>query len=272
MLRVSCGALGQATSVSPPKYRVFPVKNAGITKEAYDDFSGDYDRFVNWEERLSAEMPFLLEKLQSAAPQEDRPVRVLDAACGTGMHAITLAKTGMRVSGTDLSPEMIRTAKENALTAQSKAEFKAAGFGTLAEAFASSSSYPFDGIICLGNSLPHLLSGKAILDTLADMANCLRPGGLLLLQNRNFDAVMAEKNRWLGTQSQVKGSHEWLFLRFYDFDPDGLITFNIIRLHKDGSGPWVQRESAARLFPLPQEILLPLLKKGGFTKFPALGK
>ena len=190
------------------------------------------------------------------------------------MHAIALAKTGMRVFGTDLSPEMIRVAKENARATQSRAEFKAAGFGALAEAFADSSpsAYPFDSIICLGNSLPHLLSGKTILDTLVDMANCLRPGGLLLLQNRNFDAVMAEKNRWLGTQSQVEGSHEWLFLRFYDFDSDGLITFNIIRLHKDGSGPWVQQESSARLFPLTQEILLPLLEKGGFHQISCFGQ
>ena len=243
-----------------------------MTKEAYDDFSGDYDRFVNWEERLSAEMPFLLKKLHMAVPEEDRPVCVLDAACGTGMHAIALAKTGIRVFGTDLSPEMIRTAEENARAAQSNAEFKAAGFGALAEAFAGSSSFPFDSIICLGNSLPHLLSGEEILDALADMANCLRPRGLLLLQNRNFDAVMAEKNRWLGTQSQMEGSREWLFLRFYDFDPDGLITFNIIRLHKDGSGPWAQRESAARLFPLTQEILLPLLEKGGFHQISCFGQ
>jgi len=245
-----------------------------MKKEAYDDFSEDYDRFVNWEERLSAEMPFLLEKLRTAAPEGEWPTRVLDAACGTGMHAIALAKTGMRVFGTDLSPGMIRVAKENAHTAQSNAEFKAAGFGALAESFSGSSPYPypFDVIICLGNSLPHLLSGEAILDALADMGKCLRPGGLLLLQNRNFDAVMAEKNRWLGTQSQVEGSHEWLFLRFYDFDPDGLITFNIIRLHKDGSGPWTQHESATRLFPLKQENLLPLLERAGFHQISCFGQ
>jgi hypothetical protein len=38
-----------------------------MKKEAYDDFSGDYDRFVNWEERLSAEIPFLLKILRSTA-------------------------------------------------------------------------------------------------------------------------------------------------------------------------------------------------------------
>lgn len=243
-----------------------------MKKEAYDDFSGDYDRFVNWEERLSAEMPFLLEKLQSPVPENGRSARILDAACGTGMHAIALAKTGCYVSGADISKEMIRAAKNNARAARLDVDFKTAGFGALTEAFGSSSTYPFDAIICLGNSLPHLLSEEAILDALTDMAKCLRPGGYLLLQNRNFDAVMAEKNRWLGTQSHVEGTNEWLFLRFYDFDPDGLITFNIIRLFRDGIGPWKKNISTTRLFPLKQDVLLPLLEKAGFHQISCSGK
>ncbi len=243
-----------------------------MIKEAYDDFSGDYDRFVNWEERLLVEMPFLLEKLQPAAPGESRLVRVLDAACGTGMHAIALTKEGLYVSGADISEEMIRKAKENARTAQLDVEFKASRFGTLTKAFVGSSAFPFDAVICLGNSLPHLLSQEAILDALVDMVKCLRPGGLLLLQNRNFDAVMVEKNRWLGTQSHRESTHEWLFLRFYDFDPDGLITFNVIRLHKNGSEPWTQQESVTRLFPLKKDDLLPLLKKAGFHQISCFGQ
>ena len=149
-----------------------------MKKEAYDEFSGDYDRFVSWEERLSAEMPFLLEKLQSTAPEKSQPARVLDAACGTGMHAIALAKVNNQVSGADISTEMIRVAKENALSSQLDIEFKTAGFGALAEAFGSSSSYPFDSIICLGNSLPHLLSPEAVLDALTDIWQnaCARAG------------------------------------------------------------------------------------------------
>lgn len=243
-----------------------------MSKQAYDDFSADYDRFVNWEERLPVEMPFILEKLRTAALEEDRPIRVLDAACGTGMHAIALAKAGMRVSGADLSAEMIRVAKTNARAAQSSVEFKTAGFGVLAETFAGSSSFPYDAVICLGNSLPHLLSPESIMDTLADMAKCLGPGGLLLLQNRNFDAVMAEKDRWLGTQSHVEGNQEWLFLRFYDFDSDGLITFNIIRLHRVDDGEWKEQRSATRLFPLRQELLLDLLDKAGLNQISCFGK
>ncbi|MGQ9804240.1 MAG: hypothetical protein ACUVSH_10470 [Anaerolineae bacterium] len=49
----------------------------------YDDFSADYDRFVDWPGRLAAEVPFIVQRLQRVGAR-----RVLDAACGTGMHAV----------------------------------------------------------------------------------------------------------------------------------------------------------------------------------------
>jgi glycine/sarcosine N-methyltransferase len=243
-----------------------------MKKQDYDQLSQDYDRFVNWEERLSVEMPFIQEQLHLVRSEIDRPLRILDAACGTGMHAIALAKEGNNVSGADISPEMIKKAQENAYTAQVDVDFKSAGFGDLEQAYQNASLYHFDALICLGNSLPHLLSPDEILAALKDMAACLRPGGMLLLQNRNYDAVMAEHNRWQGIQSHKEGSEEWLFLRFYDFDPDGLITFNIINLHKDRNETWTQNVSTTRLFPLKQEILLPLLEKAGFHQLSCYGK
>ncbi|MDQ2653668.1 MAG: class I SAM-dependent methyltransferase [Chloroflexota bacterium] len=40
--------------------------------------------------------------------------RLLDAGCGSGQFALALAARGARVTGIDLSPEMIRLARENA--------------------------------------------------------------------------------------------------------------------------------------------------------------
>jgi len=100
---------------------------------------------------------------------------------------------------------------------------------------------------------------------LADFNACLRTGGLLILQNRNFDAVMAKKERWIGPQSRRDGDKEWLFLRFYDFDADGLITFNIVRLNRQGDAPWTQNISTVRLFPLLQSQLIRLLNESGFN-------
>ena len=239
---------------------------------AYDDFSRDYDRFVNWDERLKIEMPFLLETLRAARQGEGHPTRVLDAGCGTGMHAITLAKEGFQAAGADISGEMILQSKTNAELANQAVAFELAGFGDLAKAFLGSANFPFDGLICLGNSLPHMLSKEAISGALADMANCLRPGGVLLIQNRNFNSVMEDKQRWLGTQTYREGEKEWVFLRFYDFDADGLITFNIIRLYRQGNSPWNEAHSTTRLYPLLQATLIGLLADTGFENITCFGK
>ena len=82
-------------------------------------------------------------------------MRVLDAACGTGQHVLALAKEGMQASGADLSIEMIKIARENARAAGNELRFEAAGFGSLAQTFGAGN---FDALLCLGNSLPHLLT------------------------------------------------------------------------------------------------------------------
>jgi glycine/sarcosine N-methyltransferase len=243
-----------------------------MTKQDYDNFSENYDRFVNWEARLFLEMPFIEEQLQTIQSAKDQSLRVLDSACGTGIHAIALAEMGYSVSAADISSEMIKEARKNVGCAQKDINLKTAGFGELAQNFHSTSEPKFDALLCLGNSLPHLLSENALQAALEDMAACLPPGGLLLLQNRNFDAVMEEHNRWQGIQSYQENGAEWLFVRFYDFDSDGLITFNIIQLHKDLNESWSQDISTTRLFPLKQDILLPLLINAGFGSLSCYGK
>lgn len=44
-------------------------------------------------------------------------MRVLDVACGTGVVAITAARLGARVTGLDLTPELLQVARENSRTA-----------------------------------------------------------------------------------------------------------------------------------------------------------
>src|ERR1700732_3873733 len=43
--------------------------------------------------------------------------RVLDVACGTGVVAITAARLGARVTGLDLTPELLERAHENSRAA-----------------------------------------------------------------------------------------------------------------------------------------------------------
>ena len=124
----------------------------------YDAFSLDYDRFVNWPNRLAFELPFIQQQLEALKAAPDQTLSILDAACGTGMHAIALAQQGHSVSGADLSTGMIERAKVNAAEAGVQARFAAAGFGALAQEFQGQPDFPFDALLCLGNSLPHLLT------------------------------------------------------------------------------------------------------------------
>ena len=44
-------------------------------------------------------------------------MRVLDVACGTGVVAVTAARMGARVTGLDLTPELLEVARTNAALA-----------------------------------------------------------------------------------------------------------------------------------------------------------
>jgi glycine/sarcosine N-methyltransferase len=229
----------------------------------YDDLSSDYDRFVNWQGRLSIELPFILDKLQ-----EINAKFILDAATGTGMHAIALAQRGLKASGADISRGMIERAVTNASSAGVYVRFEIAGFGTMAQIFGQHS---FEALLCLGNSLPHLLSLPALSAALVDFALCLKPGGLLLLQNRNFDAVMAHHDRWMEPQAHSEGGAEWIFQRFYDFDPDGLLTFNMVTLKRLDQGQWSQQVNTSRLRPLLKDELISSLAEAGFVSLTSYG-
>lgn len=234
----------------------------------YDDFSQDYDRFMNWQARLAVEMPFIEQLLQSLKSEADESLRILDSACGTGMHAITLAQRGFEALGADFSPGMIERARANAAAANVRVRFEVAGFGELGSTLGQGA---FDTLLCLGNSLPHLLTEIELSETLSDFATCLRPGGLLLIQNRNFDAVLSRHDRWMEPQAYSEGAVQWLFLRFYDFDPDGMLTFNLITLRREGESPWMQQVKASRLRPLRQVDLVLALTAAGLVEVACYG-
>ena len=234
----------------------------------YDAFSEDYDRFVSWTARLAVEMPFIEAQLETLRSVSDHPVDVLDSACGTGMHAIALAQRGYYATGADISVGMVARARENAAVAGVKVRFETARFGELAQQFGKES---FTALLCLGNSLPHLLSDDELAAAYADFTRCLRPGGRLLIQNRNFDAVLRNRERWIEPQSYRDGDGEWLFLRFYDFEPDGLITFNIVTLRRRADSSWTQQVSQTQLRPLRQDEVISGLAAVGFREINCFG-
>jgi len=234
-------------------------------REFYDELGGDYDRMVSWQARLAREDAFFTALFDGIAARS-----VLDAACGTGMHLIAFARGGRQCAGADISPAMIEQARRNAAAAGVKVDLAAAPFGGLAAVFPG----PFDAVTCLGNSLPHLLDDAALAACLSDFAAVLRPGGVLVIQDRNYDRLLRERQRFMPLTARAEGGEETLFLRITDFpradaDPES-VTFTIVTLRKRG-GAWTQAVQSTPLRALRRATLESALRAAGFGAIEVYG-
>jgi hypothetical protein len=94
---------------------------------------------------------------------------------------------------------------------------------------------------------------------LRDMATLLRTDGLLIIQNRNFDRVLARRNRFMSPQTHEASDGEWLFYRFYDWQ-EPTLRFNVVRMRRQGKEPWqVMGLGHTTLYPWTREELVEMM-------------
>lgn len=238
--------------------------NPQTAPDFYDALAPMFDVMTDWDARLAAEGPFLRGVLDDAGAHT-----VLDAACGSGGHALWLARQGYRVTGADVSPVMIQLAQQKASAAGLAVPFVVADFFHLPSAIshqlsAISHQPSFDAVLCLGNSLPHLLTQADLIAALRGMADVLRPAGLLVLQNLNYDLRWQRQPRWFAAQGGELDGEEVLVWRFADYDaPAGRIAFHIALFRKAATG-WQVEVHTTPQRPLFQADLAAALAEAGF--------
>jgi glycine/sarcosine N-methyltransferase len=204
----------------------------------YDLLSSDFDLMVSWEKRLKNETPFFKKIFK-----EHKVRKILDLACGTGHHSIFFAKSGYEVTGVDKSREMIRIASKNSEKVLG-VKFVKADFLDV---------YPrikqrFDAVICLGNSLPHLLSNENLKKTLHNIYNLLNSEGILFIQNRNYDKILKKKIRFMSPNITDRNGERIVFFRVLDF-LKYKIAFNLITF-RQGKGKWSIQTKTTLLRPI----------------------
>ena len=106
----------------------------------YDRHAPYYDR-GRFTHHTVAEVDFLLDVLGLPAG-----AAIADVGCGTGRHAIELATRGYRVTGIDISAQMLLQAMRKARAANVEVEWRHA------DAAASIPRGPFDAALCLCGS------------------------------------------------------------------------------------------------------------------------
>src|SRR6202521_248690 len=96
--------------------------------------------------------------------------RVLDVACGTGVVSVTAARLGARVTGLDLTPELLERARENARIARVEIDWHEGDIEKLAFGDAA-----FDVVL---SEFGHIFAPRPEV-AIGEMLRVLKPGGTI---------------------------------------------------------------------------------------------
>ncbi|OHD25623.1 MAG: hypothetical protein A2064_08185 [Spirochaetes bacterium GWB1_66_5] len=185
---------------------------------------------------------------------------VLDLACGTGGHAVELARLGHRVTGVDLDQAMIHLAQAKAGAAGGKG---GPDFRVLDMREAGKSLPAGYGLVyCIGNSLVHLESEQAIGEALAGWRGLLERGGSLVVQILNYDRILARHVVELPTL--VSEEPPLRFVRRYGYSVgDRVVQFRTELTVREAGGERTVSNTVP-LWILRREALERLARQAGF--------
>lgn len=140
----------------------------------FADFARTYDQ-ESFTQGTAGEVDFVERELAA-----DHTKRILDIGCGTGRHAIELARRGYRVTGFDLSEAQLRLAREKAAKAGVVVDFQRR------DATLPHFDQEFDAVImfCEG-AFPLMETDEKNHAILRHARAALRPSGKLLLTTLN---------------------------------------------------------------------------------------
>ncbi|MDB6142721.1 MAG: hypothetical protein JWP80_1765 [Pseudomonas sp.] len=179
----------RAGNLIATKAPVKPGSDADYAGQYSRDFVSRWDELIDWEKRASGEGNFFVDQLRKA-----NAFSVLDVSTGSGFHAVQLRKAGFYVVACDGSPTMVKRAAQNfhrygqsiPLHQSDWLDLDPRKLGT------------FDAVVCLGSSLCHVFDQNNRHQVLKRFRSLLKPGGLLIVDQRNFQAIRAGRFKSTG--------------------------------------------------------------------------
>jgi len=218
--------------------------------EYIETFVDKWDELIDWDARAETEGHFFIDELKSRGAK-----RILDVATGTGFHSVRLLSEGFDVVSADGSPEMLAKAFQNGLKHGHILRTVQADWRWLNRDVYGR----FDAVICLGNSFTHLFSERDRRKALAEFYSALKHDGVLILDQRNYDAILdsgfSSKHTYYYCGDNVKAEPEHM--------DDGLARF--CYEFQDGSKYYLN------MFPLRTKYVESLMHEVGFQQVKTFG-
>jgi SAM-dependent methyltransferase len=218
--------------------------------EYVQTFVEKWDDLIDWDRRADGEGKFFIELLQGLGKR-----KILDVATGTGFHSVQLLEAGFEVTSADGSPEMLQKAFTNAARRGHVLRTVHADWRWLNRDVHGK----FDANLCLGNSFTHLFSERDRRRALAEFYAALRHDGVLILDQRNYDAILdagfSTKHVYYYCGKDVRAEPEYV--------DDGLARFRY--QFPDGT------EFHLNMFPLRKQYTRGLCMEAGFQQVTTYG-
>ncbi len=219
-----------------------------------------YASISDYYDLIFPEDPATVRFLAQRAPEGGR---VLDVACGTGTHALALARAGRTVTGVDLDRAMIEHARRK--SGSLPVRFLVGDMQRLRKEVEG----PFELVYCVGNSIVHLSDDGAIRRALEEFCLLLLPGGTVVVQILNYDRILARGLTELPTIEPREGGLR--FIRRYSFRPgEEAVSFHT-ELLVNGAGGQRRIVNEVPLRILKAEALQELARQAGFRELRLYG-
>ena len=175
--------------------------NGNLIQENYNSKTlvSMWREFIDWDKRRKGEDNFLVKQFQTHGVK-----KVFDASVGDGCDSIYLLKQGFDVTSNDLDEMFIAKALENAKAENVRLKITRLDWRKLDTELAQES---FDAVILLGNSLTYLFDEKDQLETLRQFKRLLRSGGVLVVDERNYQYILDNREKILQGDFQYSGNY-----------------------------------------------------------------
>ena len=177
---------------------------------------------------------------------------IVDLGAGFGMHAIPLARRGARVTAIDSSAELMRTLGElgQGLAIDAVVDDLSAFPAHLVEAPTA--------ILCMGDTITHLPSLKAVDELVARASIALRKDGLFVTSFRDYSIALAGDERFI----HVRGEEARILTCFLEYEPEHVRVHDLI--HERTAEGWRSKVSHYPKLRLAPDRLIASLESHRF--------
>lgn len=218
--------------------------------DAYHALAISYDRLTN-DVDYAAVVDFYFDIL---GREGLKPRTAVDLACGTGSVTLLLARRGLRVTGVDMSEEMLCVAAQKAQEAQMMPMFVCQPLQAL------SLPVGVDLAVCALDSLDYITDPDDCREALRRVYHVLNPGGCFI-----FDVNTPAKLHAMDGQIFLDEDDDVFCLWRGSFDSESNIcTYGMDLFQREGQH-WLRSQEEHQEYAYSEEQLVGYLKEAGFT-------